>query len=51
MPFDVLGKVLFPREQRSERSRKAKTVVGVIFMALVLGRCLGVIFYFQNSHH
>jgi len=51
MPFNLLGKVLFPRQQRSERSRKAKIVFGVVFVALILGGCLGVLFYLQNRHH
>ena len=50
MPFNLLGKVLFPRQQRSERSRKAKVVVGVVLASLFLGSCIGVMLYLQNFH-
>ena len=50
MPFNVLGKVMFPRQQRSERTRRAKMVVGIVFVSLVLGGCLGVLLYLQNAH-
>ena len=51
MLFNLLGKVLFPHLQRSERSRKAKVVVGVVLAALAVGGCLGIFFYLQNSRH
>jgi len=42
---------MFPGRQRSERISKAKVVVGVVLAALILGGCLGVMFYLQNAHH
>lgn len=50
MPYNLLGKVLFPGRQRQERSSKSKTVVGVVFAALILGGGLGVIFPLPNLH-
>ncbi len=49
MPYNLLGKILFPHQQRDERTRKAKMVVGVVLASLVVGGSLGVFFYLQNA--
>ena len=49
MPLNVLGKALFPQLGRLERSRKLKTILGVVFAALLVGGSLGALFYLQNT--
>ena len=52
MPFELLGKMLFPRQQPWERQRKVKVMVGVLFSALVCAGCVGAMIYKQNfAHH
>ena len=43
--------MLFPRQQRWERRRRAKMIVGVVFAALIFAGCVGVIIYRQGLDH
>lgn len=51
MPFDVLGKMLFPRLQPWERRRKVKTMTMVLLTALVFAGCVGLVIYRQGFIH
>ena len=51
MPFNILGKIMFPRLQRSERIHKAKTAVGVLFASLIFAGIVGAFIYLQNFNH
>ena len=48
MPFDLLGKVFFPRLQPWERRRKIKVVLGVLFTAILMAGFVGMMIYKQN---
>jgi hypothetical protein len=48
MPFDVLGKMLFPHLKSWERRRKVKLMLGVLFAALVCAGCVGLVIYRQG---
>ncbi|MEY4917717.1 MAG: hypothetical protein RL616_1630 [Verrucomicrobiota bacterium] len=49
MPFDILGRIIFPRLQPWERKRKAKLIIGVVAAALIGAACTGLMIYKQNS--
>jgi len=52
MPYEVLGKLLFPRLQSWERRRKVKIMLGVLFTSVVMGGTVGVMIYMRGiSRH
>ena len=51
MPYEILGKMLFPRLQPWERERKAKMTVGVLCVALITAGSIGVMIYKVNVRH
>ena len=52
MPYDVLGRLLFPRLQSWERRRKVKIILGVLFTSMVMGGTVGVMIYVRGiSRH
>jgi hypothetical protein len=52
MPFNVLGKVLFPRLQPWERRRRMKFILRVLSTAVILGGTVGMMIYRQGvSRH
>ena len=51
MPFKLIGKVLFPRLQAWERTRKAKQIIYVTLVALMASGIVAVLIFKQNSVH
>jgi hypothetical protein len=51
MPWNALGKMLFPRLPRWERRRKVKMMMGVLLAGLVFAACVGVVIYKHNIPH
>jgi hypothetical protein len=52
MPFDALGKMLFPRLQSWERRRRVRVIFGVLFASVVMGGVVGIMIYKQGiSRH
>ena len=51
MPFDVLGRMLFPGLQPWERRRKIKVILGVLLTAVIFGGVVGAMIYEQGKFH
>jgi len=52
MPYNVLGKLLFPRLQPWERRRRMKVIFAVLLASVILGGTVGMMIYKQGfSRH
>jgi hypothetical protein len=49
MPFNFIGKVLFPSLQPWQRRRQLKTMLYVLFGALVFAALVGGVMFMVNS--
>ena len=49
MLFNLLGKVLFPRRQEWEQSRKAKVLVAAVCIGLIVAAVMAFIFYLRGG--
>jgi hypothetical protein len=51
MPLNLLGKVLFPRQQSWYQRRQAKTVVLVLVVAVGFAAIVAAVMLARNSRH
>ena len=49
MIANILGKILFPRQQPWQREREARTILGATVVAVVFAGIIGLVIFWRNS--